>query len=146
MKQYIIENDSIVRVFTLIIEDWPHSFIEEGMLNTLPEDYDGWFCFTRMDFSIGDWAVISGLPEALKKKYPKIKVAFPSRKWFIEMLGPIDYYLNGKNIDSSNFDIIFKNNPHIDYLFDPGEIKQIFTDHDRCWFAPDSNLPIVEQV
>ena len=147
MKQFIIENDKLSQNETDHL-GWPHSFIEEGMLNTLPEDYDGWFCFTRMDFSIGDWAVISGLPEALKKKYPKIKVAFPSRKWFIELLGPIlnrwNYSKHHNAID--NFDIIFKNNPHIDYLFDPGEIKQIFTDHDRCWFAPDSNLPIVEQV
>ena len=47
----------------------------------LPDDYEGWFPFTRLCFSLGDWAVISGLPEALKKKYPKIKIALPSREY-----------------------------------------------------------------
>ncbi len=40
MQQFIIENDKLSQNETDHF-GWRHSFIEEGMLNTLPEDYNG---------------------------------------------------------------------------------------------------------
>ena len=47
----------------------------------LPKDYDGWFPFTRLCFSLGDWAIISGLFQLLNQKYPKMRLAIPSKEW-----------------------------------------------------------------
>ena len=39
----------------------------------------------------------------------------------------------------------FKNNPHIDYRFNPGDFDIIYTDHDRA-YTDDINVPLVEQI
>ena len=76
----------------------------------LDKDYSGWFSFTRLCFSLGDWAVISGLPEALKIKYPKIKIALPSRKYIEQIFGHIiDQWSYGSNNPLDYIDTIFKN-------------------------------------
>jgi|TARA_Y100000361_G_scaffold4813_1_gene4180 hypothetical protein len=112
----------------------------------LDKDYNGWFSFTRLCFSLGDWAVISGLPEALKIKYPKIKIALPSRKYIEQIFGHIiDQWSYGSNNPLDYIDTIFKNNPHIDYRFNPGDFDIIFTDHDRA-YTDDINVPLVEQI
>ena len=46
----------------------PYQQILDGKVHALPKDYDGWFPFTRMCNSIGDWGVISGLYEGMKKE------------------------------------------------------------------------------
>ena len=64
----------------------------------LPKDYDGWFPFTRLCFSLGDWAIISGLPGALKSKYPKLKFALPSKNYLKTTVGNvIDRWGYGSN-------------------------------------------------
>ena len=113
---------------------------------TLDEDYSGWFPFTRLCFSLGDWAVISGLPEALKKKYPNIKIALPSRHYLKNVFGNmLQQWGYGDNNPLDYIDFIFKNNPYIDYRFNPGDFDIIYTDHDRA-FTNDINVPLVEQI
>ena len=113
---------------------------------SLPKDYDGWFPFTRLCFSLGDWAVVSGLPEALKKKYPKIKIALPSRYYLKSVFGDmIQQWAYGDNNPFAYIDHIFKNNPYIDYRFNPGDFDIIYTDHDRA-YTEDINIPLAEQI
>lgn len=113
---------------------------------TLDKDYSGWFPFTRLCFSLGDWAVISGLPEALKKKYPKIKIALPSRYYLKNIFGNmLQQWRYGDNNPLDYIDFIFKNNPYIDYRFNPGDFDIIYTDHDRA-FTDNINIPLVEQI
>ena len=111
-----------------------------------PEDYDGWFPFTRLCFSFGDWAVISGLPGALKSKYPKLKFALPSKNYLKTTVGNvIGQWGYGSNDPLDYIDYIFKNNPHIDYRFEVGDFDSIFTDHERA-YTDDLNIPLVEQI
>ena len=51
-----------------------NSWQSENIVETLPENYDGWFPFMPMCFSIGDLGIRSGIFEALKTKYPNIKI------------------------------------------------------------------------
>jgi len=114
--------------------------------SVLPDDYDGWFPFTRLCFSLGDWAVISGLPGALKSKYPKLKFALPSKNYLKTTVGNvIDQWGYGSNDPLDYIDYIFKNNPHIDYRFEIGDFDSIFTDHERA-YTDDLNIPLVEQI
>ena len=111
-----------------------------------PKDYDGWFPFTRLCFSLGDWAVISGLPGALKYKYPKLKFALPSKNYLKTTVGNvIGQWSYGSNDPLDYIDYIFKNNPHIDYRFEVGDFDSIFTDHERA-YTDDLNIPLVEQI
>ena len=111
-----------------------------------PEAYDGWFPFTRLCFSLGDWAVISGLPGALKSKYPKLKFALPSKNYLKTTVGNvIGQWGYGSNDPLDYIDYIFKNNPHIDYRFEVGDFDSIFTDHERA-YTDDLNIPLVEQI
>jgi hypothetical protein len=112
---------------------------------TLPKDYSGWFPFTRLCFSLGDWAIISGLPEALKIKYPKIKIALPSNEYLTKIFDNLDTWSYGNNNPLDYLDIIFKNNPYIDYRFNPGDFDIIYTDHDRA-YTNDINIPLAEQI
>ena len=112
----------------------------------LPDDYEGWFPFTRLCFSLGDWAVISGLPEALKKKYPKIKIALPSREYLkTTVSNVINQWGYGDNNPLDYIDFIFKNNPYVDYRFNVGDFDLIYTDHERA-YTDDVNVPLVEQI
>ena len=114
--------------------------------SVLPDDYDGWFPFTRLCFSLGDWAVISGLPGALKSKYPKLKFALPSKNYLKTTVGNvIGQWGYGSNDPLDYIDYIFKNNPHIDYRFEVGDFDSIFTDHERA-YTDDLNIPLVEQI
>ena len=114
--------------------------------SVLPDDYDGWFPFTRLCFSLGDWAVISGLPGALKSKYPKLKFALPSKNYLKTTVGNvIGQWSYGSNDPLDYIDYIFKNNPHIDYRFEIGDFDSIFTDHERA-YTDDLNIPLVEQI
>mgnify|MGYP003136382625 FL=1 len=114
--------------------------------SVLPDDYDGWFPFTRLCFSLGDWAVVSGLPEALKKKYPKIKIALPSRKYLkTTVSNVIGQWGYGDSNPLDYIDFIFKNNPYIDYRFNVGDFDLIYTDHERA-YTDDINIPLAEQI
>ena len=92
----------------------------------LSKDYDGWFPFTRLCFSLGDWAIISGLPGALKSKYPNIKFALPSRNYLKTVVGNvIEQWGYGDSNPLDYIDYVFKYNPHIDYRFEPGDFDVI---------------------
>lgn len=113
----------------------------------IPEDYDGWIPFTRFCFSIGDIGIISGLFEALKQKYPKAKIAFPSDAYIRNLIPNIlPSYTVGPQINAFlNIENILKNNKNIDYRFNPGDFDYIFSDHDRV-YKDILEEPLVEQL
>lgn len=122
----------------------------------LPEGYDGWFPFMSMCYTLGDLGIRSGIFEALKQKYPRIKIALPSKEYITNFFPPQELnnygYKENKAID--NIDTIWGNNPHIDYYFNKGEFDRIFTDHDRCYtflihdgeMVRSCDEPIAEQI
>lgn len=136
MQQWYIENDKIFSAGEVDYLGVPYSQIENGKVGTLPEDYDGWFPFMRCCYSLGDLGITSGIFEAIKIKYPKIKIAFASPEYTDYIFGPgwtnqWDY--NKATTGFSNIETIMANNPYIDRAFGPGEFDSVFTDHDRSY-------------
>jgi hypothetical protein len=87
-----------------------------------------------MCYSIGDLAITSGIFEALKVKYPKIKIAWPTNNYIDQVLGDISRWdYSNKVTAKSNIETIMGNNPYIDKFFDVGEFDRIFIDHDRSY-------------
>lgn len=158
MRQWFIRNDKIydagVDVPYLGV---PYDKIKSKEVGTLPEDYDGWFPFMRMCYSIGDLAIVSGVFEALKTKYPKIKIAWPSDNYIEHILGDgfISRWDYNENVTAkTNIHTIMDNNPYIDKIFDVGDFDMIFTDHDRSYtsLVHDGEMirscdePLAEQI
>ena len=83
MLQFRIQNDQVINSGEVDKLGIPLKEVNTVFPNDL---YDGWFPFTRLCFSLGDWAVISGLPGALKYKYPKLKFALPSKNYLKTIL------------------------------------------------------------
>ena len=137
MRQWYIKNDKIYdRGFDVPYLGVPYEKIQKGEVGTLPDDYDGWFPFMRMCYSIGDLAITSGVFEALKVKYPRIKIAWPSSDYIDHILG--DGYVSRWDYNEdvtakTNVDTIMGNNPYIDKVFGVGEFDMVFTDHDRSY-------------
>jgi hypothetical protein len=134
MRQWTVINDSIYDLGEVPYLGVPYEKIENGKVEVLPKDYDGWFPFLRMCYSIGDLAITSGIFEALKVKYPKIKIAWPTNNYIDQVLGDISRWdYSNKVTAKSNIETIMGNNPYIDKFFDVGEFDRIFIDHDRSY-------------
>lgn len=134
MQQWFIKNDRLGSLGEVPYLGIPKDQMDK--IGTLPDDYDGWFPFMRMCYSIGDLGITSGIFEALKQKYPKIKIAFPNMEYTEHIFGKgwADKWSYNNNVKgSSNVEIIMANNPHIDKIFGPGEFSMVFTDHDRSY-------------
>jgi len=136
MQQWYINDDKLYLAGEVDYLGVPYSQIENGEVGTLPEDYDGWFPFMRCCYSLGDLGITSGIFEAIKIKYPKIKIAFASPEYTDHIFGP--GWTNQWDYDKattgfSNIETIMANNPYIDRTFGPGEFDSVFTDHDRSY-------------
>ncbi len=136
MRQWTIQEDKILDLGETPYLGVLYKDIKEGKIETLPEDYDGWFPFMRMCYSIGDLAIVSGIFEALKTKFPKIKIAWPSNNYIEHILG--EGFISRWDYDNettalSNIQTIMGNNPYIDKIFEIGEFNVVFCDHDRSY-------------
>lgn len=158
MRQWFIRNDKMydagVEVPYLGV---PYDKIKSGEVTTLPNDYDGWFPFMRMCYSIGDLAIVSGVFQALKTKYPKIKIAWPSDDYIEHIFGAgfISRWDYNENVTAkTNIRTIMDNNPYIDKIFEVGEFDMVFTDHDRSYtglvhdgeMLRSTDEPLAEQI
>jgi hypothetical protein len=157
MRQWKINNDRLYDTGEVPYLGVLYEKIQNGEVETLPENYDGWFPFMRMCFSIGDLGITSGIFEALKKKYPNIKIAFASKNYVNHIFGAnwMDKWnYNSDNTGAGNIDVVMANNPYIDKIFDVGEFDVVFTDHDRAYtnLIHDGDMirscdePLAEQI
>jgi len=136
MRQWSIIDDKIVDFGEVPYLGVPYNSIKKGIVETLPKDYDGWFPFLRMCYSIGDLAITSGIFQALKTKYPNIKIAWPSNDYIEHIFGKgfISRWDYNKNVTAmTNIETIMGNNPYIDKIFGVGEFDSVFCDHDRSY-------------
>lgn len=143
MRQWTIVNDQLYDLGERTYVGYSYEDIKSGEVEVLPDDYDGWFPFIRLCYSIGDLAITSGIFEALKKKYPKIKIAWPSDQYLknfharypgIGFGNGIDHWnYNDKVTSIDNIHSIMDNNPYIDYYFNEGDFTNLFTDHERAY-------------
>ena len=136
MQQWVIRNDKIYSLGEVDYLGIPYEYIQNQKVETLPENYDGWFPFMRMCYSVGDLGITSGIFEALKQKYPNIKIAFASKDYTDHIFGPgwmDSWNYDSKNTGATNVDLVMANNPFIDKIFKPGEFDVVFSDHDRSY-------------
>ena len=156
MHQWIIREDKIYNASTDgRVLDVPYLGVK-ATENTpiLPEDYDGWFPFMRFCYSLGDLGILSGLFEALKKKYPKLKIAVPSVEYVENTINTEVWGYDKNNPALNNIEAVWGNNPYIDKFFKEGEFSSVFTDHDRAYTSliHDGDMirscdePLVEQI
>jgi len=156
MRQWKVINDRVVDIGEVDYLGYKYDDILSRKVDTLPTNYDGWFPFMRMCYSIGDLGITSGIFEALKTKYPNIKIALPSKEYIIKFFGD---YINRWNYNDSvtaidNYNTIIYNNPYIDYFFNFGEFDIIYTDHERSYTGTihDGDMirsidePLAEQI
>ena len=152
MRQWQVKNDKVYDLGEVPYLGVP----KEQNVSLFPEDYDGWFPFMRFCYSFGDLGIVSGLFEALKQKYPKLKIAVPSNEYVTQMFGSKlnQWSYDQKSSAITNIDMVWANNPYIDYHFNLGEFDWIFTDHDRSYTSliHDGDMirscdePLVEQI
>ena len=112
---------------------------------TILPDLSDWdeFPFTRCCFSIGDLGIVSALPQLLKSKYPNLTISLPSSKWVKECVGQGTWAYQNSEV-SDNLDLIYANNPYVDYRFEPGQHELIYNDHHRCYRYETE--PLIEQL
>ncbi|MDB4338368.1 hypothetical protein OAA02_00145 [bacterium] len=157
MRQWAVQNDHIVDLGEVDYLGVPYELIRDRQVDTLPEGYDGWFPFMRMCYSIGDLAITSGVFEALKTKYPNIKIGWPSNDYIEHIFGKgfiSRWDFNEEVTAMSNIQTIMSNNPHIDRIFEVGDFDVVFTDHDRSYTSliHDGDMirscdePLAEQI
>ena len=158
MRQWFIKNDKVYDAgMEVPYLGVPYHKIQNGEVGTLPTNYDGWFPFMRMCYSIGDLAIVSGVFEALKTKYPNIKIAWPSNEYIDHILGEgyISRWDYSETVTAkTNIDTIMGNNPYIDKIFGVGEFDMVFTDHDRSYtglvhdgeMIRSTDEPLAEQI
>lgn len=136
MRQYTVQNDTIYDLGEVDYLGVLYDKIINKEIGTLPDNYNGWFPFIRMCYSLGDLGITSGIFEALKQKYPNIKIAWPSNEYIEHLLGTKilnTWSYNGKTSWTSNIRAVMANNPFIDKIFEIGEFDTIFSDHDRSY-------------
>lgn len=135
MIQFIVKEDKVLGTKEVPYLGYPKDLKEKGLLETLPKDYDGWFPFMRMCYSFGDLGILSGMFEALKTKWPNIKIAIPTNEYVEQMFGKqlSQWSYDQKSSSITNLDAVWGNNPYIDHRFSKGEFDTIFTDHERCY-------------
>lgn len=156
MYQIRVVNDRMVVDGLTTYLGIPKYLLDSGQAVTLPKDYDGWFAFMRLCYSIGDLSIVSAMFKALKDKYPKIKIALPSVEYANRLMGEEirRWSYDGKSSGADNMNITWANNPYIDKIFNVGDFTSVFTDHDRCYKElvmidgklKSSEDPLVEQL
>ena len=151
MRQWIIKDDKLYdkgietnRIGNLKTD-------ELSSFSSIPRDQEFIFPFCSTSHSLGDWGIISRLPECIKKVYPNAKVYIPSPELIQDIFNP--FFLNNQ---WSSFikkpwevgDIILRNNPNIEGSFNKSELQgECFTDHYRLFSSlEDDNEPLIEQM
>lgn len=109
------------------------------------------FPFTSTSHSLGDWGIISRLPECIKKIYPNSKVYVPSPLLIKEIFNVFFQQGMWSSFIKSPWEvsqIILKNNPFIDGTYEKNQLKgECFTDHYRLFSnMGDDNEPLIEQM
>jgi hypothetical protein len=151
MREWLIQNDQILDKGIETPRIGKYKKANNSVFSDIPRDQHFIFPFCSTSHSLGDWGIISRLPECIKKIYPNVKVYIPSSSLIYDIFRPL--FLSGQ---WSSFikkpwevgDMILKNNPYIDGVFNKNELQgECFTDHYRLYSSEDNdNEPLVEQM
>ena len=106
--------------------------------------FNSTFEFSRYySYSIGDWAIISGVFEILKQDNPNTKFYIPSPSNLRKLAPNYKHWGLGKGIDAADYiDLIYQNNPNVSTI-NSFESKP-FTDHFRA--QANIEIPLAEKI
>ena len=151
MRQWKIVNDTLLDEGIETFRIGKHKKTNNSIFSDISRDQHFIFPFCSTSHSLGDWGIISGLPQCIKKIYPNSKIYIPSPSLIYDIFQPL--FLSGHWSSFINKpwevgDIILKNNPYIDGIFNKNELQgECFTDHYRLYSSEDNdNEPLVEQM
>ena len=106
--------------------------------------FNSTFEFSRYySYSIGDWAIISGVFEILKQDNPNTKFYIPSPSNLRKLAPNYKDWGLGKDIDAADYiDLIYQNNPNVSTI---NSFKtKPFTDHFRA--QANVEIPLAEKI
>jgi len=131
-------------IFYRILDDQLYSVNEVEQLGfeeseglRIPDEYldNQEFMVMRTCHGIGDWGIISAMPQLLKEKYPDCKVYVPTKKLLKKLYGQ----------DHNNVHVIFDNNPYVDEFVDELD-GEVFHDHYRIYDNDNTDIPLLKQM
>lgn len=102
------------------------------------------FSILRTCFGVGDWGIISAMPRKLKEKFPDCAINIPSETFLKNVFGGMESNWSSWDNPYKVAEIIFKNNPYIDGVFDYN-YEEIYHDHYRV-YTDELNEPLLKQI
>lgn len=102
------------------------------------------FSILRTCFGVGDWGIISAMPRKLKQKFPDCSISIPSEIFLKNVFGGMESNWSSWDNPYKIAEIIFKNNPYIDSVFDYN-YEEIYHDHYRV-YTEEVNEPLIKQM
>ena len=151
MREWLIQNDQILDKGVETPRIGKCKKDNNSVFSDISRDQHFIFPFCSTAHSLGDWGVLSRLPECIKSMYPNSEFYLPSSELIKEIFLPL--------FDAGHWsffieepwkvnEIIHKNNPYISGRYGKGElIGECYTDHYRLYSkADDENEPLIEQA
>lgn len=102
------------------------------------------FSILRTCFGVGDWGIVSAMPRKLKEKFPDCTINIPSETFLKNVFGGMESNWSSWDSPYKIAEIIFKNNPYIDGVFDYN-YEEIYHDHYRV-YTDELNEPLLKQI
>ena len=99
----------------------------------------------RTVHGIGDWGIISAMPDFLKKSILTVKYMYHQLKCLENLFSEHFNNWNFWNSKFGNAETIFKHNPYVDDFVDQYD-GEIFHDHYRIYDNENIDTPLVEQM
>lgn len=150
MRQWKIINDQLLDAGVEVQRLGISKSMGQSAFKELDRNTEFVFPFTQTSHSLGDWGILSRLPECIKQLYPNVKFYTPSSLLIKDIF---NFRFNQNNWTSTtdapwfNNEIIFKHNPYIDGTYAHGELSgECYTDHYRIYSEEIINEPLVEQL
>tara|TARA_R110001632_G_scaffold123238_1_gene235957 strand:+ start:2548 stop:3501 length:954 start_codon:yes stop_codon:yes gene_type:complete len=109
------------------------------------------FPFSTTSHSLGDWGILSRLPECIEQIYPNAEFHIPSSTLIKQIFASLFNNGNWASFTEEPWltnEIILKNNPHIAGRYRPNQLEgECYTDHFRIYSSDiDKNEPLIEQL
>jgi hypothetical protein len=123
----------------------------KSLFSNLDRNTEFIFPFTMTAHSLGDWGMISRLPECIKTLYPNSQIYIPSSNLIKHIFGFLfsqGWWSTVIKEPWSTNEIIIKNNPFIAGRLELNQLEgEIYTDHHRIFSnSNDLNEPLIEQI
>lgn len=151
MRQWKIINDQLLDSGVEVQRLGSLKSTSSSIFKDLDRNTNFIFPFTTTSHSLGDWGILSRLPECIKQIYPNVEFYVPSSNLIRNIFKPLFDNGNWSSFTDSPWltnEIILKNNPYITGRYNQNQLKgECYTDHYRIYSSQtDKNEPLIEQL